>query len=108
MDIKIVNGQVLDGTGAPPVRTDVAVRGDCIGEIGDLSAARAHTVIDAGGKFVCPGFIDVHSHSDTHLLFEPLSPSKLTQGITTEIVGNCGASAAPLTGQYQMPSDCAL
>ena len=61
--------------------------------------------IDATGLIVCPGFIDAHSHSDTYLLLEPTAASKVYQGITTEICGNCGASAAPLLGDYKMPAD---
>ena len=73
--------------------------------MGDLSAQTAEKTIDAAGMTVCPGFIDAHSHSDTYLLIEPSAASKIYQGITTEICGNCGASAAPLNGSYQMPSD---
>jgi N-acyl-D-amino-acid deacylase len=62
-------------------------------------------VIEAAGRYVSPGFIDVHSHSDVYLLIEPLAPSKIHQGITTEVVGNCGASAAPRLGRYRAPAD---
>ena len=105
LDIKIAGGLVLDGTGAPPARLDVGIGGDRIEEVGDLSSRPARLTVDARGRYVCPGFIDVHSHSDAFLLIEPSAPSKITQGITTEVVGNCGASAAPLTGAYRMPSD---
>lgn len=105
LDTVIVNGQILDGTGASPVRADIGITGDRIADIGDLSQAAAGTTIDAAGKHVCPGFIDVHSHSDAYLLIEPSSPSKIYQGITTEVVGNCGASAAPRVGLNQLPSD---
>jgi N-acyl-D-amino-acid deacylase len=73
--------------------------------MGDLSGFASAQTIDAEGMLVCPGFIDTHSHSDTYLLIEPSAASKLYQGITTEICGNCGASAAPLNGEYKMPSD---
>ena len=105
LDIKISGGQVLDGTGAPPAVADVGVVGDQIRDIGDLAKAEAKVTISATGKYVCPGFIDAHSHSDTYLLIEPSAYSKIHQGITTEVVGNCGASAAPLVGDYHMPSD---
>ncbi|MDP2989910.1 MAG: amidohydrolase family protein, partial [Kiritimatiellota bacterium] len=105
LDYKIIGGQVLDGTGADPARTDVGIAGERIAAIGDLGPAEAAAVIDAAGKFVTPGFIDAHSHSDAYLLIEPSAPSKLFQGITTEIVGNCGASAAPLADQAWLPSD---
>jgi N-acyl-D-amino-acid deacylase len=95
----------LDGTGADPVRADVGIAGERIAVIGDLGPAEAAAVIDAAGRYVAPGFIDAHSHSDAYLLIEPSAPSKLFQGITTEIVGNCGASAAPLADQAWLPSD---
>lgn len=103
--IKITGGQILDGTGSPAVVSDVGISDDQIAEVGDLSTAEAAITIDASGKIVCPGFIDAHSHSDAYLLIEPSAPSKILQGITTEVVGNCGASAAPLAGNYRMPSD---
>jgi len=104
-DIRITGGQVLDGTGCSEALLDVGITGDLIEAIGDLSSAGAKQTIQAAGKYVCPGFIDAHSHSDAYLLIEPSAPSKIFQGITTEIVGNCGASAAPLFGKYHMPSD---
>jgi N-acyl-D-amino-acid deacylase len=112
-DLLITGGDVLDGMGTDPVRSDIGITGDTIAAVGDLSNAEARQVIDLGpacpqspqSAIVCPGFIDVHSHSDAYLLIEPLAPSKLYQGVTTEVVGNCGASAAPLTGEYRMPSD---
>jgi len=104
-DLLIRNGEVLDGTGAKAVRADVGICGDRIKEIGDLSQAEAETVIDAAGLYVCPGFIDVHSHSDAYLLIEPRASSKVFQGITTEVCGNCGASAAPRIGEAKLPSD---
>ena len=103
-DILIRNGLVLDGTGAPGRRADVGMRGDCIAAIGDLAAATATQIVDATGRVVCPGFIDAHSHSDAFLLIEPDAPSKVSQGVTTEVVGQCGASAAPLFGQGRMPT----
>ena len=106
-DLKILRGTVLDGTGGPPLAADIGIAGGRVSDIGDLAAAESTETIDAGGRYVCPGFIDVHSHSDTYLLIEPAAPSKILQGITTEVVGNCGASAAPLLGQYRMPSDWA-
>lgn len=104
-DLIIVGGRVLDGTGCAVRDADVGIRGDRIAEIGDLARAEAKSVLRAEGKCVCPGFIDVHSHSDAYLLIEPTAASKVFQGVTTEVVGNCGASAAPLTGNYKMPSD---
>ncbi len=105
LDLKISGGSVLDGTGKEAMIADVGIRGERIVAIGDLSQVVAENEINAAGKIVCPGFIDVHSHSDTYLLLEPSCHSKLFQGITTEVVGNCGASAAPLAGEYKLPSD---
>ncbi len=104
-DIKIINGQVLDGTGNDVFNCDVGIYRSLITKMGDLTESTAETTIDAQGMMVCPGFIDTHSHSDTYLLIEPSAASKIYQGITTEICGNCGASAAPLNGNYRMPSD---
>ncbi|MBI3987759.1 MAG: D-aminoacylase [Lentisphaerae bacterium] len=108
LDLKITGGLILDGTGAAARRADIGITGDRIVDVADdLSRAEAATCLDASGKLVCPGFIDVHSHSDAYLLIEPSAPSKLYQGITTEVVGNCGASAAPLAERSYLPSDWA-
>ena len=104
-DLLIQGGEVLDGTGAPAQRADVAINGERLVALGNLADAEARTVIKATGRIVCPGFIDVHSHSDTFILIEPTAPSKIFQGVTTEVVGNCGASTAPRQGAYTMPSD---
>ncbi|MFA5342532.1 MAG: D-aminoacylase [Kiritimatiellia bacterium] len=105
LDYKIVGGLIFDGTGVEPARADVGVAGERIAVIGDLGPAEASAVIDAAGRYVTPGFVDAHSHSDAYLLIEPSAPSKLFQGVTTEIVGNCGASAAPLADAAWLPSD---
>lgn len=105
LDLKIIGGQVLDGTAAAAVRADIGIAGSRIEAIGDLSHAEARATFAADNQIVCPGFIDVHSHSDAYLLVEPSAPSKVFQGVTTEVVGNCGASAAPRVGRYPMPSD---
>jgi N-acyl-D-amino-acid deacylase len=107
LSLKIINGQLIDGTGSAPQQTDIGITGDSITAIGDLSQAESQETIDATGKIVCPGFIDVHTHSDTYLLIEPTAPSKLHQGITTEVCGNCGASAAPVSSFEHLPSDWA-
>jgi len=95
-DLLIRNGLVHDGLGNEAVVADVAVAGDRVVAVGaDLGEARR--VIDASGRLVAPGFIDPHAHSDmVPLMWEP-QPFKLLQGVTTEIVGNCGYSFAPLT-----------
>ena len=104
-DFIISGGRVFDGSGGGESQEDVGIRGDRVAAVGDLSAASARKRIDARGCLVCPGFIDAHSHSDTYLLLEPSAASKTYQGICTEICGNCGASAAPLLGEYKMPAD---
>ena len=104
-DYKIINGMVLVGDGKDAIHCDLGINNDVIAEIGNLTESTAEKTINAEGCMVCPGFIDAHSHSDTYLLLEPSAASKVYQGITTEICGNCGASAAPLNGDYKMPSD---
>jgi N-acyl-D-amino-acid deacylase len=92
----IRDGTVLDGTGAPARRADVAVEGDRIAAIGPGLAGEAGRVIDAGGHMVAPGFIDMHSHSDLVYHQCPTAESKVRQGVTTEVVGMCGFSPAPI------------
>jgi len=95
--LAIVNGRVIDGAGNPWLRVDIGIRDGKIAFIGRISRADAEEVIDAEGLYVCPGFIDMHSHSDFTLLVNPRAESKIRQGVTTEVIGNCGFSAAPLT-----------
>lgn len=89
-DTIIRSGTVIDGTGAEPIRADVGVSGGRITAIGDLSAAHGANVVDATGLYVTPGFIDIHTHSDLSVLFTPGMESSLAQGVTAEVVGNCG------------------
>ena len=98
-DILIQGGTVIDGTGAAAVRADVGIRGDQIAAIGDLSGESAAQVIDARGKVVTPGFIEMHSHADQTLLGYPTMDSMLHQGITTFVGCMCGQSIAPI-GKY--------
>ena len=95
-DVIIKNGKVIDGAGNPWFKADVGINGQRISAIGRLSAEKASEIIDADGLVVSPGFIDMHSHSDFELLVNPNAESKIRQGITTEVIGNCGGSAAPL------------
>lgn len=95
-DLIIKNGKVIDGAGNPWFKADVGITGQRISAIGRLSAEKASEIIDATGLVVSPGFIDMHSHSDFVLLVNPKAESKIRQGITTEVIGNCGESAAPL------------
>lgn len=105
-DLVIRNGDVIDGSGAPRYRADVAIRGDRIATIvrhadrdPGAAALRGATEIDATGRIVSPGFIDVHTHDDTALISNPGMAMKASQGVTTVICGNCGASAAPFKGE---------
>lgn len=105
LDLKITGGKIIDGSGSIGFYGDIGVSGNKIDSIGDLSKLDAAQTFNAENLIVCPGFIDAHSHSDTYLLIEPAATSKITQGVTTEIVGNCGASAAPIKTLKNLPSD---
>ena len=94
-DLVIRGGQVVDGTGAGPVAADVAIVGGAIAEIGRIDAPGART-LDAVGCLVTPGFIDIHSHSDFTLLVDPRAVSAVKQGVTLEVIGNCGFGCAPI------------
>ena len=92
----IRNGSLVDGTGAPARAADVAVAGDRIAAVGPGLQGEALRVIDAAGHVVAPGFIDAHSHSDLFYLECPSAESKVRQGCTTEVVGMCSFSPAPV------------
>ena len=95
-DILIKNGTVVDGLSDKAWKADVGIVGERIQSIGDLSSAQAKTVIDAMGKAITPGFIDIHSHTDAvELLVNPKGESKIRQGVTLEVSGNCGGSSFP-------------
>ena len=94
-DLLIRGATVIDGTGGAPRAVDVAVRD---GRISAVEARRTETAsreIDGTGRVLAPGFIDIHTHSDFTLPLNPLAEAKIRQGVTTEVVGNCGFSAAP-------------
>jgi N-acyl-D-amino-acid deacylase len=99
----IKNITVYDGTGSDGFKADILIDGDKIAEIRPgirrVAAAPGAHVIDGAGLAAAPGFIDIHSHSEFSLLAEPAAPSKIMQGVTTEVSGNCGLSAAPLIGE---------
>lgn len=98
LDILIKNGTVIDGTGSAPKKLDVAIEFGHITEVGPNIDAKAVKVIDAKDKFVTPGFIDIQNHSDSYwtIFDQPEQASLLSQGITSIVMGNCGASLAPL------------
>lgn len=93
----IRNGEIIDGTGSAAYTADIAIKDGRIIKIGALKGQEADRVIDAQGKVVCPGFIDMHSHADETLLIYPRMESKIMQGITTIVGGQCGLSPAPLS-----------
>ena len=95
-DILLRNGWLVDGTGQPCFKGDLAIQHERIVALGSLGGVRAATEIDVHEQMICPGFIDTHSHDDGIVLTDPAMISKLSQGVTTEIVGNCGISLAPL------------
>ncbi len=97
-DVVIAGGRVVDGTGAPWFRADIGIASDRITAIGNLSEATATTRIDASGKVVAPGFIDLLGQSEFNVLVDSRAASKITQGITTEITGE-GASIAPVNNR---------
>ena len=97
-DLVIKNGRIIDGTGNPWFYGDLAISGDRIVSIGQIPSQNAKRTIDASGKVVSPGFIDIHSHSDDLLLEDGHAQSKIRQGVTTEILGE-GRSAGPNQGQ---------
>jgi N-acyl-D-amino-acid deacylase len=94
-DVIISNGTVIDGSGAPGKVMDIGIIGDKIVAMGDLSKKEANIRIDASGRVVAPGFIDAHSHTDSKLMINPRAESKIRQGVTTEVTGNCGYSPFP-------------
>lgn len=98
IDTIVAGAQIYDGSGSPPYTTDLAIVGDRIALIGDLRERESVDRVEAGGLALSPGFIDVHSHSDELWLVDGRCTGKVLQGVTTEIAGNCGSSAAPLYG----------
>ncbi len=98
-DLAIMNARILDGTGKPAWWGQVGIRGETIGHVGPAGPLAARRTIDADGLVVCPGFFDMHTHSDLMLLAEPRASAKLMQGCTTELIGQDGLSYAPLTDE---------
>jgi N-acyl-D-amino-acid deacylase len=94
-DLIVRGGTILDGTGGPPWKADVGIAGDTIKAIGEIAPELGKSILDASGLHVCPGFVDIHSHSDGAILKCPTAESRFRQGFTTEVTGNCGGSLAP-------------
>ena len=97
IDLLVRNGRVADGTGNPLRRANIAIDGGRIVGLGRLEGLEARRTIDADGRLLCPGFVDPHSHSDMTILSNPTAESTIRQGVTTEIVGNCGMTLAPVS-----------
>ncbi len=94
-DLIIKNGMVIDGVKDESYKADLGIIGERISVVDNLQAEKGRTIIDATGRIVCPGFIDIHSHTDFELLINPKAESKIRQGVTTELSGNCGESVFP-------------
>src|SRR5512134_3567223 len=94
-DLVIRNGSVLDGTGRAAFRADVAIAGERIAAVGSVTERGARE-IDATGCWVTPGFVDVHTHLDAQLAWDPLASSSCWHGVTSIVVGNCGVTFAPV------------
>jgi N-acyl-D-amino-acid deacylase len=101
IDVAIRHGVVVDGTGGEELRADVGIDGGRVVGVGEVPEAKRE--IDAAGKVVTPGFIDIHSHSDFTLLVDPRAVSAIHQGITLEVVGNCGFGCFPLLNKDLAP-----
>ncbi len=98
-EVIIAGGSLVDGTGTPPRQADIAIDGDRITRIGDLSAAEGARTIDATGKIVTPGFIDLHTHLDAQVGWDPEMKSSSYHGVTTALIGNCGVTFAPVSAR---------
>jgi len=96
-DIIIKNGIVIDGSGSKPFSAELGIIGDKISALDTNVGESAEIIIDAGGRVISPGFIDIHTHTDTELIVNNTADSKICQGVTTEIGGNCGYSPFPFT-----------
>src|SRR4030042_2880974 len=96
----ILNGRVVDGAGNPWYYGDLGIAGKKIAKVGSVERKDCGKTIDAKGMYVCPGFIDIHTHSDLTALVFPGCDSTLRQGVTTHLIGNCGLGIAPLREPY--------
>ncbi len=101
LDVLIRNARVLDGTGTPWFISDVGMRNGRIVKVGASGRSRADVIVDGTGRYLAPGFIDIHTHSDVGILVEPTAECAIRQGVTTHLIGNCGDSSAPISDRYR-------
>lgn len=101
MKIKIINGQIIDGTGSEAYPADLLIEDDKIAKIGDCSQEPADRVIDASGMYCAPGFIDVHTHSDLSVLYDGSAENRIYDGVTADVFGNCGIGPAPVSREHE-------
>ncbi len=94
-DLVVKNGMIVDGSGLPRYRADIAVKDGKIAEIGRINGAAAKETMDADGRVVSPGFVDGHTHMDAQIFWDPIGTSSCFQGVTTVLMGNCGFTLAP-------------
>jgi N-acyl-D-amino-acid deacylase len=104
-DIIIQNGLIIDGSGSLAYQKDIGIIGDKISAIDDLKRATADLIIDGEGLVISPGFIDIHTHTDIQLLVNSKAESKIHQGVTTEVAGNCGGSYFPISDEDHKEMD---
>ena len=100
-DVVIRGGHLVDGTGSAARLADVGIRNGKIARVGRVGRAESAMAIEASGKYVAPGFIDIHTHSDIGILMEPTAECAVRQGVTTHVIGNCGDSPAPISEEYR-------
>ena len=105
IELLVTGGTVYDGTGKAPFRADVAIEAGKIKEVGTINKIEGVPTLDATGQVVSPGFIDIHSHSDFTLAVDPRAKSSIFQGVTLEVVGNCGHGCAPIVDHTHVPSN---
>ena len=96
IDLVIRSGSVVDGTGSPAFTADIAVEGDRIVEVGKVDS-KGKREIDADGQIVTPGFVDIHTHLDAQLAWDPIASPSCWHGVTSVVLGNCGVTFAPVS-----------
>ena len=94
-DLIVKNGMIVDGSGLPRYRGDVAVKDGKIAEIGRLDGVATRETLDAEGHVVSPGFVDGHTHMDAQIFWDPIGTSSCYQGVTSVVMGNCGSRSRP-------------